>query len=99
MKTAKKNIDYFIHKTKAYRDGKFKMLRKSFGWEGDAKFWALNCIIGEATDCMLDLSKEYDRIDICDQLEMTEEEFDRFIDFLDSKVNLIRRDGDRITTS
>jgi hypothetical protein len=98
MRTTKKNIDYFIHKTRAYRDGKFKKLRRDRSWGDEAKFWALNCIIAEQSECWLDLSLDYDKMEAAEAVEMTEQEFDEFVIYLKDKVDLIVRDGDKITT-
>jgi len=97
----KNNLKYFRHDTEAYRDGKFKMLRKHYGekgWEMEAKFWVLNSLIAEASDCWLNLSKKYDLTSAAVELDLENNELLEFIKFLEDETELIVSDENGITT-
>jgi len=97
----KSNLKYFRHVTDAYRDGKFKMLRKHYGdkgWEMDAKFWVLNSLIAEASDCWLNLDKKYDLTSAAEEMNLENEELLEFIKFLEEEAELIVSDENGITT-
>jgi len=97
----KNNLKYFRHVTDAYRDGKFKMLRKHYGekgWEMDAKFWVLNSLIAEASDCWLNLSKKYDLTSAAEEMNLENDELRDFIKFLEDEAELIVSDKNCITT-
>lgn len=51
------SIKSFPHDVQSYHHWKFQALRKTYGWAGEGKFWALNCIIATAEGCMLDLTE------------------------------------------
>jgi hypothetical protein len=82
----KNNIIYFSHDCQAWRNGKFEALRAHYpgerGWAMEGKFWALNCMIGEAEGCRLDIHRPIFRSDIARKINLSLEEFDEFISFL-----------------
>jgi hypothetical protein len=94
----KDNLEYFVHYSGSYRDGKFRMLRKRYGWEGEGRFWALNGIIAESSGCFVDLSKNYDKVNLIEELGMKEDEFDTFLEFLVNEVDLVVKHDNTITT-
>jgi len=94
----KSNILYYPHYTAAHTHPKFKMLRKEYGWEGEGKFWALNNMIGLAENCKLDLSRKFVVADILEFFRFDQEQFNKFIDYLEKECELIEREGNCITT-
>jgi hypothetical protein len=74
---------------------KFKTLRRNYGFEGEGRFWVLNCIIAEEENCRLDLSRKLKADTIAEELGMKLEEFNAFLDFLsDPELGLIKKDAD-----
>ena len=72
------NIRYFEHEVASFRHGKFKMLRLKYGFEGEGRFWALNCMIGESERCWLDISKSYNLMNTAAELGLTIDQFHEF---------------------
>lgn len=79
---ARDNLDHFDHDTDARNHPKFKALRASFGWEGVGRFWALNEMVGAATNARLDLSKKVYRATAAEDLGLSIQAFDSFLNFL-----------------
>jgi hypothetical protein len=96
----KNNIDFYQHYANADQHPKFKMLRATYGWEGEGRFWALNNRIAQADDCCLDVTRKYNCASIAVDLNMTIDEFNEFINFLISDdCQLIKKCEDgRLTT-
>ena len=94
----KTNIKHFQHDVDAPNSPKFKMLRSKYGWAGDGRFWALNCMIGNAENCTLDLNKEYVEASIAVDLNLTLEELREFLNFLSEKCKLIIMENGLIQT-
>lgn len=78
----KNNINYYQHSVESHNHAKFKLLRVQYGWEGEGKFWALNNEIGKAENCVLDISKKYNRASLANDLDFSLEDLDKFIQFL-----------------
>lgn len=85
----KKNLDFFSHDVDSFDDLKFLALRSVYGWEGEGRFWALNCIIAKESGCSLDLNQKFVRPSCAQKLGMSLEEFNRFIQFLIDECELI----------
>jgi hypothetical protein len=94
----KNNIDYYMHEVTAHQHAKFKMLRVKYGWEGEGRFWALNSLIGQAENCLLDLSKKFIRANAAVELDMTIEEFDQYVDYLIKDCELLVDNSGVVTT-
>ena len=92
------NIRYFEHEVSSFRHGKFKMLRLKYGFEGEGRFWALNCMIGESDRCWLDLSKPYNLMNTAAELGLTTDQFFEFLEYLVNDCRLVIKEGDLITT-
>ena len=75
-------LNFFTHEVNSFRHWKFRLLRNRYGWEGEAKFWALNCIIAESENCRLDLNRKAKFYATAEELGFTPEEFGEFIEFL-----------------
>ena len=86
----KNNIDYYQHYANADQHPKFKMLRVSYGWAGEGRFWALNNRIAQAENCCLDISKKYNAASIASDLGLTFTEFQEYIECLKTDCELIR---------
>jgi len=85
----KNNISYYPHKTESHNHWKFKTLRKKFGWAGEGRFWALHNIICDSENCCLDIEEEEKFLSIAADIELSEEEFNQFLDFLVIKCKLL----------
>src|SRR4030067_2085558 len=94
----KNNLDYYQHYSNSHQHPKFKMLRVKYGWAGEGRFWALNNMIAEAENCMLDLNKEYNKASIAVDLGLSIDELNEFLQYLLEKCNLIISDAGIITT-
>lgn len=82
-------LKFWRHQTSSYTNGKIILLRKRFGWEGEAKYWALNCMIAESPQVRLDLTTDVKREGVAAKLDYTLEEFDTFLSFLKEKELVI----------
>lgn len=87
-------LSYFPHEVNSRGHWKFKALRKKFGFEGEGRFWVLNCIIAEEENCRLDLSRPAKLTGIADELGMEDAQFNEFLKYLIKEVELIRSDGE-----
>lgn len=88
-------LSYFPHDVNSRVHWKFKTLRRKYGFEGEGRFWVLNCIIAEEDNCRLDLSRKNKAFAFADELGMEPEEFEKFILFLsDPDLALIKKDAD-----
>jgi hypothetical protein len=93
----KSNISFFTHLTEAPDNRKFLMLRAYYGgalgWAMEAKFWALNCLIGEADGCRLDTNRKGEKAKIARTLELSLTELEAFIAVLRDEAELIKDDA------
>jgi len=94
----KNYLVWYQHYVNAHRHWKFKMLRSGYGWEGEGKFWALNNLIGESDNAILDLNKKAVIASVADELDFTIREFLSFIDYLAKDCELIIFVDDKVTT-
>ncbi len=85
----KNNIEYYPHEKGSHLNGKFKMLRLKYGWEGEGRFWALNNIMADSEGCILDLNKKYVKADVVETLGFSITEFDEYIKYLVEECELI----------
>lgn len=85
----KNNLKYYSHKVNSHNHWKFKLLRKKYGWCGEGKFWALNNMIAESDDCMLDLSDQEKQEQIGADLDYEIDDFIEFLKYLVEKVKLL----------
>lgn len=77
------NIKFYQRDVGSHRHPKFIILRNKYGWEGDARFWALNDLIGEAEECLLDYSEKRQKMQLVAVLGFsTVAELEEFIDYL-----------------
>ncbi len=85
----KNNIEFYRHSAQSDSHPKFKMLRNEYGWAGEGKFWALNNRIAQAENCLLDISKKYNKASLANDLEFKVDELDQFIQFLIEDCELV----------
>ncbi len=95
----KNNIEYYRHSAQSDSHPKFKMLRNEYGWAGEGKFWALNNRIAQAEDCLLDISKKYNKASLANDLEFKVDELDQFIEFLINDCELVFMTEDGFLTN
>jgi len=95
----KNNLTWYKHENNSHNHAKFKALRAVYGWSGEGRFWALNNEISKAENCALDLSKNYNRLTLAVDLDLSPKKLDKYIDFLVNQVELIKREDDKITTN
>lgn len=101
----KTNIDYYKRDSDSHNHPKFKLLRSYYktpdeGWAAEGRFWALNDIIAKSENCILDLSKRRNIGIYANELNMSIEDFLKFIELLCSEdiELLIKLDNDKYTT-
>jgi uncharacterized phage protein (TIGR02220 family) len=95
----KNNIDYYQHYANADQEPQFKMLRVEYGWEGEGKFWALINRIASSENCILDISKKYNKASIASDLNFTISEFEEFIKYLIHECELIQEIKENMITT
>ena len=95
----KNNIEYYRHSAQSDSHPKFKMLRNEYGWAGEGKFWALNNRIAQAENCLLDISKKYNKASLAHDLEFKVDELDQFIEFLINDCELVFMTEDGFLTN
>lgn len=84
----KKNIEWYKHRKDSHRHPKFKLLRATYGgdgWAYEGRFWALNNIIADREDCQLDLGKMREKAVVAEELGLTIEQLNQFLDILCSE--------------
>jgi len=86
----KKNLTFYSHYCNSHNHWKFKLLRSKYGWAGEGKFWALNNMIGDAENCILNLNKKNIKASIAADLQFSLNELDDYIDFLLTECELIK---------
>jgi len=98
----KNNIEYFGHQVDSLDHRKFLILRAHYGgdkgWAMEARFWGLNCLIGKAADCKLDLSLKGEKARVARALELSLAELDEFILVLKDDAELIQIDDGKVWT-
>lgn len=94
----KNYLSFYPHYTNSHNHWKFKLLRSRLGWEAEGKFWALNNMIASSEQCILKLSKKQIRGSTMNDLNLTPEAFDEFIDVLTKECELIINLNGDITT-
>lgn len=94
----KNNISYYSHEVNSHNHWKFKTLRRKYGWAGEGKFWALNNMIAESENCLIDLSNKSKKLAIAAELDFDLDELDAFIDYLRNTCQLLV-DVDSLSTT
>jgi hypothetical protein len=95
----KDNISYYRHEVLSHRNVKFVYLREKYGWAGEGKFWALNNLIADHDGCKLPVGKRFQISGYAKELEMSEDEFNEYLNFLIDDCNLVIKEGDCIYTN
>ena len=98
----KTNISFFTHEVGALDHRKFLILRAFYGgelgWAMEAKFWGLNCLIGDAKECRLDTNAKGEKARIARALELSLKDLDAFLVVLKDEAELIHDDEGVIWT-
>jgi hypothetical protein len=95
----KNNLAFYSHEVGSHNHWKFKLLRKKYSWCGEGKFWALNNLIAESDNCLLDISHDGKVEQIAADLDFEIDEFLEFINYLQNKCKLVKKQGDFYTTT
>jgi hypothetical protein len=86
----KTSLDWFKHESGASDSPKFVALRASpYGWAGEGRFWALNCLIAQAGDCRLDLRRKFLKPTIATKLGLTLGDLEAFLVALRDDFDLV----------
>ena len=83
----KSNLEYYNHRKDSHRHPKFKLLRALHGggdngWAAEGRFWALNNIISDSENCELDLTKNRNKAVVAEELNISLNELNLFIQTL-----------------
>ncbi len=83
----KSNLEYYNHRKDSHRHPKFKLLRALHGggekgWAAEGRFWALNNIISDSENCELDLTKNRNKAVVAEELNISLDELNCFIQTL-----------------
>jgi len=95
----KDNLPYFAHDNDASQHPKMRALIATFGYEGYGRFWILNEKIARSPNAALDVSRRVNKLDLAKELDLDENELDKFLNFLaDQEIDLINNQNGTITT-
>ncbi|MDR2663775.1 MAG: DUF4373 domain-containing protein, partial [Treponema sp.] len=95
----KDNLPWFGHDNDARKHPKMKALITQYGASGYGWFWMLNEAIAESPGAALDISRRVNRLALAQDMGMTGEKLDEFIEFLsDPDIDLINNSGGILTT-
>lgn len=94
----KNNLDRYPHSVTSHNHWKFKTLRRSYGWAGEGKFWALNNMIADASDCVINLNDPVRKAAVAAEIDFDVPELEEYILFLAEKCQLIVIEKGMITT-
>lgn len=94
----KNNLDRYPHFVTSHNHWKFKTLRRSYGWAGEGKFWALNNMIADASDCVINLNDPVRKAAVAAEIDFDVPELEEYILFLAEKCQLIVIENGKITT-
>jgi len=94
----KNNLVYYQHYCNSHEHWKFKLLRSLLGWSAEGRFWALNNMIANSSQCILNLNRKSVKAIVINDLNMSEEEFENFISILTSQCELLINIDGSITT-
>lgn len=92
----KSNLEYYNHRKDSHRHPKFKLLRALHGggergWAAEGRFWALNNIISDSENCELDLTKNRNKAVVAEELNISLDELNNFIQtLLSDDIELIQ---------
>jgi hypothetical protein len=90
----KNNINFYPHYTNSHEHWKFELLRAKFDWQGEGIFWALNNMIGQSENTVLDLNNKAKRASIAGKFKMDLDQFENYLQYLSVDCELIiYRDG------
>lgn len=95
----KNNLTFYGHDVGSHNHWKFKLLRKKYSWCGEGKFWALNNMIAESDNCLLDITHDGKAEQTAADLDFEVDEFKEFLEYLEKKCKLIKKEGDFFTTA
>lgn len=94
----KNNLDRYPHSVTSHSHWKFKTLRRAYGWAGEGKFWALNNMIADAGDCVINLNDPVRKAAVAAEIDFDVPELEEYICFLAEKCQLIVNNNGLITT-
>jgi hypothetical protein len=95
----KDNLPYFEHDNNASLHPKMKALISKYDHAGYGKFWILNEMIARSPGAYIDISKKINKLDLANELRLSENELDDFLNFLsDPQIDLINNQDGKITT-
>lgn len=90
----KNNLKHYTHQVDSYNQWQFKTLRRTYGWDGQGKYWALCDIIAGCGGCILNLTAKHNLCTTAVELGFMPAELPAFIDFLVHEAGLlIEQDG------
>lgn len=80
----KTNLEWYPHRKDSHRHPKFKLLRTLYGsgdlgWAMEGRFWALNNLIADSSECKLDISKTRNKAVVAEELGLPLTELETFI--------------------
>jgi hypothetical protein len=92
----KNNLEWYPRRSDAHRHPKFKLLRTLYGGSDkglayEQRFWSLNDLIADSDGCVLDLTLMRNKAVVAEELLLSLDELDNFINrLLSSDVELLK---------
>jgi len=95
----KYDLPYFSHYSTTHNEPKMQALLAEYGYEGYGRYWILCEKIAASPNAILDISSRVIKLTIARTLELSVEDFDDFIEFLNAPdIKLVSLENNIVTT-
>lgn len=96
----KNNIGFFTTEIEALDERRHLILRAYYGgdkgWAMESRFYGLQCLLGRAEGCRLDLSQKGEKARIARALELSLVDLEEFLNVLKTEAELLQEENGRV---
>ncbi|HWB25645.1 MAG TPA: hypothetical protein VG738_09205 [Chitinophagaceae bacterium] len=85
----KNNLKHYTHSADSYNQWQFKVLRRTYGWDGQGKYWVLCDMMAKEENCTLACNDEDKLLSFAVELDFEPGELLEFLRFLLNNCRLI----------